>query len=552
MPPTSRVLPTLLSYRLDVSLYTAQYSPKTGEKVPIPDDIIALVVAALLRFKIMCADLDVQERHIQVIATEATRTAINSVEYRKEIKKKTGLDVQMLSKEDEGFIGALGIASGFSDVRGLVMDLGGGSMQITWVTSRAGKVQVSPQGSRSFPYGAAAITQRLEKLRAGKSEEDGDIEVAKFAEEMKKNFLTAYDELEIPEEMIERAKTEGGFPIYLSGGGFRGWGYILLYMNQIKGRHYPISLINGFTASKAQFEDVEILKKIAKTAHEIFRVSDRRRAQVPAVAFLVNNLAQALPHGIKEAHFCQGGVREGVLFRSLTPEVRSQDPLEVATEKYAQKSANIIDKLFASSIPPPSTGGGRSFPESISKHVVHALANVLYVHRPMSKETASTAAMYSTSTGIMSSTHGVSHTDRALLALMLEERYEGELPPREAEFKVSLQNILTPEQCWWTQYIGAIGLLISKIYPAGFIDKDAPRIKIAAEWAEGFGKNNDKEGLRLILSIKKVKDDPLMLEEALLDWVEDIDNVGKRKNWPGGENGWGMAIDIKIKKVEHL
>ena len=67
-----------------------------------------------------------------------------------------------------------------------------------------------------------------------------------------------------------------------------------------------------------------MLKQVAKTAHKIFRVSDRRRAQVPAVAFLVSVIADSITDGIREAHFCQGGVREGVLFQELAQEV---DPL---------------------------------------------------------------------------------------------------------------------------------------------------------------------------------------------------------------------------------
>ncbi|KAL3421579.1 retrograde regulation protein 2 [Phlyctema vagabunda] len=551
-PPTSRILPTLVSYRLDISLYEAQYDEKTGERIPIPDDVTDAIIAALLRFKIICKDLNVPEKYIRVIATEATRTAVNSVQYRKEIKKVTGLEVEMLRKEEEGYVGALGVASGFSDVSGLVMDLGGGSTQITWIKSRDGNVHVSPKGSVSFPYGAAALTKKLAELRSGKSEEDGEAAVDEFREEMKKNFVKAYNELEIPEDMIEGAKNNGGFPVFLSGGGFRGWGYLLLYMSQIHGRHYPISLINGFSASKAKFEDVETLKKVARQADKIFRVSDRRRAQVPAVAFLVNVLAQALPHGIKVAHFCQGGVREGVLFRELDPTVRNDDPLETATQKYAHKSADAMSDLILASIPENSKTGGRSFPDTISKHVIHAFANILYEYSPMSKETASTAALYSTSTGIMSSTHGVTHSDRALLALMLEERYEGELPPREAEYKLSLQEILTPEEVWWTRYLGAVGLLLSKVYPAGVIDEKNPRLRVGAEWASGFGKDDDKEGLRLTLSIQKIKKDPMMLKEALEDHVEDIDKVGKRKNWIGGRDGWGMAVDIKIKEVKKL
>ncbi|RDW88002.1 putative transcription regulator RTG2 [Coleophoma cylindrospora] len=551
-PPASRILPTLISYRLDIGLYDAQYDPVTGEQIPIPDEITDAIVAALLRFRVICKDLKVAEENIRVIATEATRTAINSAQYRKDIKKATDFDVEMLGKEEEGYVGALGVASGFSEVSGLVMDLGGGSMQITWLKLHKGHLSISPKGSVSFPYGAAALTRKLASLRKGKSEEEGDVEVAKFRAEMKFNFIKAYQDLEIPTDMVEKAKAEGGFPLYLSGGGFRGWGYLLLYLSQIHGRHYPISLINGFSADQSSFEDVEKLKKVARQAEKIFRVSDRRRQQVPAVAFLVNVVAEALPHGIKVAHFAQGGVREGALFRELDPKVRNHDPLEVATKGFATESADEISDLIQAAIPKPSEAGGRAAPKSVDKHMIHAFANILYVHSPMSKETASTAALYTTSTGLMATTHGVSHSDRALLALMLEERYEGELPPRDAEFKLSLQDLLTSEEVWWTMYLGAVGRVVTKVYPAAVIQKKEPRVKIHAEWASGLGKHKQKEGIRLIFRIKKVHNDPMMIKESLEDHIKDIRRVGKKKNWVGGKKGWGIYIDIKIQEVKHL
>lgn len=69
-----------------------------------------------------------------MLATEATRTAVNSEEFRARIKEETGWDVDLLSKEMEGRIGAMGVASGFGGgedgegVEGLVMDLGGKSI----------------------------------------------------------------------------------------------------------------------------------------------------------------------------------------------------------------------------------------------------------------------------------------------------------------------------------------------------------------------------------------------------------------------------------------
>jgi retrograde regulation protein 2 len=490
----------------------------------------------------------VPDDSIRIIATEATRTAINSAEFRKEIKKATGLTVEMLPKEDEGKVGALGIASSFSHMQGLVMDLGGGSTQISWMIVERGNIRTTPKAAFSFPYGAAALTRRLEELTAGKSKDEAERAKDKLREEMKANFLDAYENLEIPKELVEKAKSDGGYPLYLSGGGFRGWGYLLLYQSQVHGHHYPISLINGFSAQKAQFENTETLKEVARTAHRIFRVSDRRRAQVPAVAFLVNVLAGALPHGIKEAHFCQGGVREGVLFQELTPNIRSENPLEVATAPYARLSATAISNLLLYAIPEPSKTGAKSFPESIGTHVIRALANVLYVHSVMSKETASTAALYSTSTGLLSTSHGVSHSDRALLALMLEERYEGVLPPREVNFKLSLSQLLTAEEVWWTQYVGKIGFLISKLYPAGFIDQKKPRIRLLAIWATDLGKRGTKEGIKLTISIEKVKNDPMKLKEAIEDGVGVIEKTGKKKNWVGGEEGWGMAVRVAVEE----
>lgn len=62
---------------------------------------------------------------MRVLATEATRAAENSAEFRGKVKERVGWDVDLLSKEMEGRVGAMGVASGFGEVEGLVLDLGG-------------------------------------------------------------------------------------------------------------------------------------------------------------------------------------------------------------------------------------------------------------------------------------------------------------------------------------------------------------------------------------------------------------------------------------------
>ncbi|KAK7408175.1 retrograde regulation protein 2 [Neonectria punicea] len=545
-PPMARILPTVLVYRSSISLYDSQFDPETGEQVPIPDDVIESVCSVLSRFVSVCDDFGATKDQIHVIATEATRAAINSAQFLKTVHEKTGLTVELLPKEEEGQVGALGIASGFSSMEGLVMDLGGGSTQITWMLSQGADIRISPRGSFSFPYGAAALTKKLADLRQGKSKHDGEAAVNQFRTEMIANFRDAYNNLQVPEELIEVAEREGGFRIYLSGGGFRGWGYLLLYLNQSQGKHYPISIINGYTAGREQFQDTEALKAVARAAKNVFRVSDRRRSQVPAVAFLVNVLAEAIPHGIKEAHFCQGGVREGFLFRQLSPKVRMEAPLEVATSYFAPGSRHAIQQLLKNAIPKPSRNEKKKFPEEFGEHVIDSFSNSMYAHMFMSKETASATALYSTSVGIMSTVHGVSHQDRARLALMLESRYGGELPPREMEFRESLRSIITPEEVWWASYLGKVGCLITTLYPAGRIGQSKPRVVFSAQWSWTLGKTKDKEGLVLTLSVQKTKNDPARTRETLEEFGKAVEKVGKEKAWIGDEDPWGMKVKVKI------
>ncbi|CAG9936399.1 unnamed protein product [Clonostachys rosea f. rosea IK726] len=549
-PPFSRILPTIHVYRVDISLYDSQYDEETGEQIPIPQNVIGDIIAALVRFKIVCNDLGVLESNIHIVATEATRKAINSAEFIKAIQSSTGLTVDMLPKETEGRVGALGVASGFSNISGLMMDLGGGSTQITWIISQGGNVRTSVKGSISFPYGAAALTQRMDDIKKGKSKEEADKGLAQLRREMTENFANAYKELEVPLSLVENAEAEGGFSLYLSGGGFRGWGYLLLYMSQLEKHPHPISIINGYTVDRKRFEDTKAIEEVAKSADKVFRVSDRRRKQVPAVAFLVNVLSQAIPHGFRAAHFCQGGVREGILFRELSPTVRAQDPLEINTQRVAPESAGALFKLLAFSIPEPSRQDGRSFPSTLDSHVIRAFIHIMYVHGIMDKELASTAALYSTSTGLLASTRGVSHEDRARLALMLESRYMGELPPRETSFMHALRRLITPEEVWWTAYLGRIGYLLTRLYPAGKIDETKPRVVLSSEWASDLGRKKDKDGVRLVVSVQKMKNDPAKLKKALQDNVKIVEKVGKKKNWIGGRDGWGMKVQVHVEEED--
>jgi len=336
-PSTARILPTVYSDRAGISLYDAQWA--TGSKAPIPSETMDAAIRSLLHFKRTCEDFGVQDEHVRILATEATRQATNSEEYREKIRQATGWTVEMLPKEDEGRVGANGVVSSFSTCKGLMMDLGGGSTQITWLCAEKGDVRMSDAGSVSMPYGAAALIRRLNEAN-----EAGGHAVRDLRDEITSALKEAVKTINIPQEIWDTAHDADGMTLYLSGGGFRGWGFLLMSQHLVC--PYPIPIINGFKASMASFENTNLMTTTAASEEDIFRVSERRASQVPAVAFLVTCMLEALP-AVRTVRFAQGGVREGSLFMNLPSEVKAEYPLVTGTNPLTTPWTSSLLKLHS-------------------------------------------------------------------------------------------------------------------------------------------------------------------------------------------------------------
>ncbi|KAK6429517.1 retrograde regulation protein 2 [Oleoguttula sp. CCFEE 5521] len=532
-PSQARILPTLHQCRCGISLYDAQYPPSSGgERQPIPPSTIASVIAALRDFKRTTLDFGVPASQVKLLATEATRTAINSADFIAEVRAKLGWEISLLSKEEEGRIGALGVASSLPGVRGLVMDLGGGSVQLSWLDGQ----KAPKKGAVSMPYGAAALMRRL-----------GDGLMGELEKEVSAGVKGAYESLEVEGEVAKEREVNGGVTLFLSGGGFRGWGYVLMSRHRVQ--PYPISVINGFRASREQFLDTEDVQAAAAAALEnesegIFRVSDRRAGQVPAVAFLVKTLAECLP-AVKEVRFCQGGVREGYLSGLLSAEVRALSPLVVATTPFVwgDGTEHLAD-LLGSALPPASANGGHASigMAFVDKNLITAFANMMYTHSSHSKDLQASAALRSTTSGVLASVHGLLHESRALLGLLLCARWGDSVSPTDDTFKRSLQALVEgPWTLWWVQYLGAVAALIGTVWPAGWKQQAGERLTFAASW------ETDKKGnavLRVIVTLGKDIDAEVLGQE-----IHGLEKVGKRKRWIGGRDGVGCKVAAEALNI---
>ncbi|GAB1725062.1 hypothetical protein NU195Hw_g6784t1 [Hortaea werneckii] len=541
-PPLTRILPTIYQHRVGISLYDAQHPPG-GERRPIPEEVITAVTSSFQRFKRTCEDFGVLDENVIVLATEATRTAPNSAEFRQRIKERTGWDVTLLSKEEEGRTGAMGVASSLPHVNGIVMDLGGGSTQLSWLfrQEESGEIVMPANGAVSMPYGAAAMSQRLQE-----AEKTGTMQ--ELRKEVQSAVTEAYQHLDVPENLQESAKRLGGFTLYLSGGGFRGWGYLL--MNQHRVSPYPVPVINGFKASRKEFLGTDHVRQAAATAlkedeEDVFRISERRAGQVPAVAFLVDALAEALPQ-IKEVRFCQGGVREGHLFSLMPREIAHQHPLVVATEQFdSTKSSPAITDLLTAAFPPGSTSGAINDYKSVfHTEMLKAFANLLYYFSSHSKDLQATSALRSTTSGVLASAHGIPHEDRTLLALLLCNRLGGDVPPSDRQFKNSLEQLIdSPWTLWWINYVAAVAQLIACVFPAGIYQHNKDRMSLSAKW-ESHKKQQSLLSLRIDM-------DSASVAEAVEKETNAIEKVGKKKRWIGGKDGVGHKVSVQVFSQDH-
>lgn len=456
----ARIMPCVFKDRVGVSLFEVQYAANSLKKAPIPEETIEEICAAMKRFKLICEDFGVPESSVRVVATEATREALNSQKFIDAIYASTGWEVELLTREDEGRIGAYGVISSFNTVSGLYMDLGGGSTQISWIKCINGEITQSSTPV-SLPYGAGALSRRL-KLEDKR---------ALFLE-IKKAYSGAIEEIRIPADMLEEAENKGGFDLFTCGGGLRGMGHLLLSQS----KDYPIqTIINGFSCAYEEFSgmcDYLFLKNKVPGSKDckIFKVSDRRASQLPAVGLLMSAAFDSLPQ-IKTVHFSEGGVREGTLYSILPREVRAQDPLIIATRPYAPLLTDKYLQLLKTAIPE------NLVPDITYKRIAPALCNLAFVHASYPKELQPTAALHVATSGIIAGCHGLSHRARALIGIALCNRWGGDIPDAEEAYLRSLEEIVLRDGnklerkriVWWTKYIGTIMYVICGVHPGGNI-----------------------------------------------------------------------------------
>ncbi|SFM20849.1 exopolyphosphatase / guanosine-5'-triphosphate,3'-diphosphate pyrophosphatase [Paenibacillus sp. 1_12] len=132
---------------------SARLSSRIGSDQILHAPDIRDIVAILIQFKQICMTNQVTE--VRAAATAAIRNAANSQEIISQLLQESGTEIELLSGEDEAVIGFLGMSSSLDIEDGILVDIGGGSTEVSIFRNR------KLEQSVSFPFGAVNTARKF-------------------------------------------------------------------------------------------------------------------------------------------------------------------------------------------------------------------------------------------------------------------------------------------------------------------------------------------------------------------------------------------------------
>lgn len=229
---------------------------------------------------------------LRVVATAAVRAAADGARFLDDVRA-LGLPAEILSGDDEAIAAGYGVISASPGARGLVADMGGGSLELVRVAD--GEVH----DRISLPFGLIPVGA----IRAG------------GRGQLRKALRKALKPIGWLDEVH-------GEHLYLVGGGWRA-----LARFHILRSGWPLPVLGAyrFSADDARELKAAVREAGAEAIAAKPGISAQRAVQLDdASALLAALVREVLPDRIEISSF---GLREGLLYQRLDPAMRRLDPL---------------------------------------------------------------------------------------------------------------------------------------------------------------------------------------------------------------------------------
>jgi exopolyphosphatase/guanosine-5'-triphosphate,3'-diphosphate pyrophosphatase len=323
------------SYRLEDEVREVVRLRKGMTKEGLSPKAIARGLSTLRLFKNFCDRTQVNV--ILAVATSAVREAANGPQFVQRVEREIGLKLQVLDGEREAYYDALGALNEVPITEGVVLDIGGGSIQLCDIQDR------HYQAGDSLTLGALALTERFVE-----HDPITDREYQALQQEINRQL-----------DQVSFLTDKKGQTLVGLGGTIRNLAKI-----ETKRLDYPLETLHGFTLSRNSVEQsLKLFRELPLSERsEIPGLSSDRADIILPGALVLLMIMDRLD--LDEVAISVNGIREGVFFEyfwkhlasPIIPSVRRFSVLNLARNyQYEKDHANhvrfLAGRIFEQLIP---------------------------------------------------------------------------------------------------------------------------------------------------------------------------------------------------------
>lgn len=324
---------------------------------------------------------------VLTVATAALRDASDGPAFRAQLEGALGLEIRVLSGEEEAELAALGVAAAMKEATGLVADIGGGSLDLALLergtirrtaSLRLGPYHLMPLGERPQD---PAITAHVDQC------------------------LSAVD-------WLDEAR---GQQLYAVGGAWRTLGAVHLEQS-----NYALNVINGYQMTGAAMRELaaEIARRPASNLRRMRGVGASRAVTLPFASQALARLIDIFQ--IERVMISSQGLREGVLYSHLAASTRQRNPVLEFTARLARRNgAAARAAVLWSFLAPVRASLATPIRDTLARAALDLSDHAMLDH-------PSYQAQHAYDRVLRLPTAALGHHDRAMLGLIVFHRYGGD------------------------------------------------------------------------------------------------------------------------------
>jgi exopolyphosphatase / guanosine-5'-triphosphate,3'-diphosphate pyrophosphatase len=287
----------LVIYRLEGRAIWTVYNEKAlaglgrdmAETGRLSPEGVEVALGALRRFRAILQDWAPDD--IIAVATAAVREAEDGPAFAEHVRQDLGLPLRVLSGEEEAYFAAAGVLAGHPAASGLVGDLGGSSLEL---------VRIGPDGP------APGITLPMGPFALGAPRP--------LAVEPTRNLIA--------DSLSPIAGEFAASEFHAVGGAWRNLGLLHMIMTD-----YPLRVAHQYEMSRTEALDLTrfVVRQSRSSLERIVGLSKKRYETLPYAALVLETLIEQL--ALERIIVSAFGLREGLLWDGMSPDIRRRDPL---------------------------------------------------------------------------------------------------------------------------------------------------------------------------------------------------------------------------------